>query len=166
MTASGDNVTATVRTVTVMRPSQVPTGSLVGKPLVRADDSWSIGEAAQAMRAANASLVLISTGPAAGPPRAVTERDLVLALAEGLCPTDPVSRVGSRHSVVVAPGMKLADVAASLLRENATCVLVVDHGKLTGALSAKDILAALLASRASGEPSGPVPDATSELWLG
>ncbi|MGC8626810.1 MAG: cyclic nucleotide-binding/CBS domain-containing protein [Acidimicrobiales bacterium] len=166
MNASGDNVTATTRTVTVVRPSQMPTGSLVGKPPVKADSASPIGEVAQAMRDANASLVLISTGPAAGPPRVVTEHDLVLALAEGLCPTDPVSRVTSHDGAVVAPGTKLADVADSLLRDDATCVLVVDHGEVTGTLSAKDVLAALVASWASRERPGPGPDATSELWLG
>jgi signal-transduction protein with cAMP-binding, CBS, and nucleotidyltransferase domain len=153
----------------------VPAALVIREPLVRVGDGCSIGEAAQAMRAVHASSVLVGTEAAASSTRIVTERDLALALATGVGPTDVISQVATGDAVLVPSDVNVLDVAATLLRDRITHVLVVEEDSVIGALSVSDVLAVLLGSTgmqgggveaADLSRAGTGPDAKSEIWLG
>ncbi len=158
-----------------LRPGALA-ASAVRAPLVRVREGCSIREAAQAMRAGRVSAVVVGTQRAASSTRALTERDLALALASGLGPEDLIAQLATGDAVLVPSDLSVREVAAIMLRDQVTHVLVVKEGTVIGALSASDVVAVLVGSRdvpegASAVAAGPSrpasgSDATSEIWLG
>lgn len=162
---------------------------LANTPLVEVAAGCSIGDAAQAMRAANVSSALVSgapspdaaTVPATGRAKRrelkpglslaglaiVTERDMARALAAGLGPHDSVLLVAVRHPVGVSPTTSVLEAAARMLRDEIRHLLVVDEGRVIGIISIRDVMAVLLHSLSADVWVKTLRQAVhSEIWLG
>jgi signal-transduction protein with cAMP-binding, CBS, and nucleotidyltransferase domain len=98
----------------------------------------TIREAAMALRALNASALLID-----GPDQIVTERDLTRAWSHGFTGDEPVGRIATRHPIVVGPETSVVDAAALMLNREVRHLIVVD-GQAVGIVSLRTVLAVLL----------------------
>ena len=111
---------------------------LVVGPAPVLEASATIREAALALRAINASALLID-----GPDRIVTERDLTRAWSHGLTGEEPVSTIATTNPIVVGPEMSVLDAAALMLNRDVRHLIVVD-GHTVGIVSLRTVLAVLL----------------------
>lgn len=152
---------------TIVGPES-PVGLIARGAPVRVEANCSIGEAAQTMRLANISSVLVK-GPLAQGPGIVTERDLARALAAGLGPKDGLAGVAVLHPVAVPSGTSIIDAAAKMLRDEIRHLLVVDDGNLVGILSIRDVMAVLLHSLSPDPWVETLREAVTvptEIWVG
>jgi predicted transcriptional regulator len=82
----------------------------------------------------------------AGAASVVSERDIVRALADGGEPDDIWAiDVSAPDIVIIDPEESILDAAERMTSENLRHLVVVEHGRVTGVVSARDILP-LLAS--------------------
>lgn len=107
----------------------------------------TLSEAARAMIKHHVgSAVVISADEPAG---IITERDLLRAIADGV--DFNVAKVGDymvRKAVTVTDRWHVVDAAAAMIERGFRHLVVVDeHGKVTGILSMRDMMRALLDDR-------------------
>lgn len=150
-----------VRVVT----QQSPLGALLAGPAPVLDRDATVREAAEVMRDAHVSAVLIGTGTGI-----LTERDLARAVADGVDDAAPVTVLATPRPVTV-PGTTTVLQAAARMLDLELRHLVVDMGSGgLGIVSLRDIAAVLL------QEADPelwlhtlrlvVGSASSEIWLG
>jgi len=71
----------------------------------------------------------------------ITERDITAAVADGVDPaTTPVSGYMTPAPAVLGPDSDLAQAAHTMLELGVRHVPIVDHGRLVGVLSIRDLL--------------------------
>ena len=117
-------------------------------PPVRVPADELLRDVAQRMRMEEVSALLVG----ADPPSFVSERDLAHALADGLGPEAPVSRVATGLPLRVTETMTLGEAAATMVSHGVRHLIVVnDVGDTVGVLSMRDALRILLREV---EPSG------------
>jgi len=89
-----------------------------------------------------------SPGPD-GKPGIITERDLLHALAEGSDPrTTPVSSYMTSDAVTVTASWEVVDAARRMIQGGFRHLIVVDdRGLVTGIVSIRDMVAALVEER-------------------
>lgn len=110
---------------------------IVRDPPVWVDAGATVGEAARAMRAANATAVLVRGAP----PAIVTEKDLRnRVLAEGLGPDTPVAGVGRPAPMSVGAETRIHEAWTALLDAGGHHVPVVRDGQVVAVLGATDLL--------------------------
>jgi CBS domain-containing protein len=116
-----------------------PVGGLAQHPVrVRAD--WTLQAAADAMREANVSAVLVGSDQAI-----VTERDLSRALSTGLGPQDRVAAICVTDLISVDDETPVVATAAHMFRHEIRHVLLRNwRGEVTGVVSLRDVLGVLL----------------------
>ena len=86
----------------------------------------------------------------------VTERDVMAAIADGFAVTAPARAFMTADPAVAAPTNESADVALRMLELGVRHLIVVDHGRVVGMVSARDLL--MLEVRPGGVPPvAPVP---------
>lgn len=141
-----------------------PVANLLVRPAVTIGDSYTLREAAQLMREASVSALVVGGGAGI-----ITERDLARAVGEGRSLEDPVATVMTCHPLVVRADSTVIEAAGVMLNEDVRHLLVaLEDGRL-GVLSIRELLAVLLQAVdphvwlaslrvAIGPPS--------ELWLG
>ncbi|HET9442010.1 MAG TPA: CBS domain-containing protein [Acidimicrobiales bacterium] len=125
-------------TLVVVTPAS-PLSALVSRAVVGVGGQTTLAGAAEVMRAAGVSALLVDD--TAG---VVTEHDLTRALAAGLTGADSVASVASRHPVVVPGSMTVVEAAGLMLNEHVRHLVVELEGGRTGVTSMRDILAVLL----------------------
>ena len=114
---------------------------------VRGGREATIRQVAARMRADDVSSVVIDTEP----PSIITERDLTRALAEGIDPSQPATRVATRAPVWVAPSTTVVHAAATMVQEGMRHMLVLaSTGEPVGVLSMRDLFEILLRSYDGG----------------
>lgn len=149
-------------TLTLVSP-KADIGQLVVHEPVVVPSTYSLRETARAMRKSDVSSALVS-----GMNAIVTERDLAVALAEGLDGSEAVSSIACAHPVVVEGHTPIAEAAAVMLNRGVRH-LIVHVGDDVGVVSQRDVMAVLLQAL---EPSVGLqsvrfgPSSSSELWLG
>jgi CBS domain-containing protein len=111
-------------------------------PVIVSADS-TIRSVAGTLRTENVGSVLIDTRPSSF----ATERDLVQALAEGLDPSSPITRVATMAPVWVPPSLSVVNAAALMVRMGMRHLPILDHGgQALGVLSMRDAFDVLLQS--------------------
>jgi CBS domain-containing protein len=71
----------------------------------------------------------------------ITERDLTAAIADGVDPaTTPVGSYMTPAPAVLGPESELGEAARAMLELGVRHVPIVDHGRLVGVLSIRDLL--------------------------
>lgn len=114
--------------------------SALARPPVRVHPAWSLQQAAQAMRDANVSSVLLN-----GDTAIATERDLTDALRAGLGPSTAVGAVGVGDLVRIDQEASVVDAASEMLRHEIRHLLVCNHrGQVVGLVSLRDVMRVLL----------------------
>jgi CBS domain-containing protein len=107
---------------------------------VRVGAAWSFQSAAQAMREANVSSVLVEPDTAI-----LTERDLTRALSSGLGPNAHVSAVSVHDLVSVDRDATVVEAVSEMLRHEIRHLLVCNHrGEVVGLVSLRDLMRVLL----------------------
>jgi CBS domain-containing protein len=99
----------------------------------------TIQEAAQAMRLASVSSLLVDGGVAI-----VTERDLARAAAAGIGPDGPITEVLSINPIRVDEDLSVVDAAAMMLNRDVRHLVVDFADGSTGVISLRDVMAVLL----------------------
>jgi len=114
-----------------------PLAELVRRPAMWVEADLSVGEAAQVMRRENISSVLVRTSP----PGILTDRDLRnRVLAAGLGPKTPLRQVFSQPLRTVEGSAPVHDAWRLLLEERIHHFPVATGGKVTGVVTATDLL--------------------------
>ena len=112
----------------------------LAQPPVRIGAHWTLGAAAEAMREANVSAVLVGDDEAI-----VTERDLSRALGRGLGPHDVVGTIAVTDLVSVDEDTLVVDAATHMFRlEIRHLLLRNSRGSVTGVVSLLDVLGVLV----------------------
>jgi CBS domain-containing protein len=145
--APADPRRTTAGPVRVVLPSSA-VAELVVRPAVAIAGERPLGEAIEAMRAADVSSLLVH-----GPPGVLTERDVVRAVGAGCTVDAPVASAATPHPVRVDGGATVSAAAALMLNEDVRHLVVDLPGGATGIVSIRDVLAVLLAA------------AQPQLWL-
>jgi len=110
--------------------------SVLARPPVRVGSDWSLQAAAQAMREANVSAVLVNTDAAI-----VTERDLTRALSSGLDPDSNVAAVCVTDLIAVDDDTTVVEAAGEMLRHEIRHLVVSnDRGDVVGLVSLREIM--------------------------
>jgi uncharacterized protein len=112
----------------------------VAQPPVRVDKRWTLQAAADTMRQASVSLVLV------GPDEAIlTERDLRRALNAGLGPQDAVAAACVTDMISVDHDTTVVQAAADMLRHEIRHLLVHNfRGEVVGVVSLRDVVRVLV----------------------
>ncbi|MEX2457983.1 MAG: CBS domain-containing protein [Actinomycetota bacterium] len=119
-----------------MRVSDIMTEAAVTD---RADES--LGQAAKRMwEQQTGSILLVDGDRLLG---ILTERDVLRAVAEGLELSTPVSEVMSKDLVTVDPSTTLRDAARIMSDRWIRHLPVIDHDRLVGVVSQRDLAAVL-----------------------
>jgi CBS domain-containing protein len=141
-----------------------PLSALVCRPAVCVPSDSSLHEAAQAMRDAGVSALLVDRGTGI-----VTERDLARALAAGCQPADPVASAVTPHPITCDPSTGVVDAAALMLNEQVRHLVVELPGGGLGVVSIRDVLAVLLQAadhRVWLTSLRVAVEAPTDIWLG
>jgi CBS domain-containing protein len=121
---------------------------LLGTPVAKVRAGASLQDIAAAMVEASVGALVVGERRG-GPTGVVSERDLMRALAEGWDPeATRAGDIASTRLVWCDARATIAEVANEMMDEYVRHVLVEDHGRLVGIVSARDVLAAY----ASAEP--------------
>jgi len=116
-----------------------PVGRLA-QPPVRIGAHWTLAAAAEAMREADVSAVLVGDDEAI-----VTERDLSRALGRGLGPHDAVQKIAVTDLVSVDEDTLVVEAATQMFRlEIRHLLLRNSRGSVTGVVSLLDVLGVLV----------------------
>lgn len=113
-----------------------PAGDLIRRPPIYVSPEASIAEAAQIMRKAWASSVLVS-GEMAG---ILTDRDLRWILADGLPPETPVRRVMSHPLKTLPIETPVYGASLFMLEENIHHVPLIQNDQIVGVITDTDLL--------------------------
>ncbi|HUZ19348.1 MAG TPA: CBS domain-containing protein [Acidimicrobiales bacterium] len=138
-----------------------PVGRLHLLPPVHVAPETSLVEVARLLREHGVSLAVVDLSE----PAVVTERDLVGALAGGRSTTGSAGELATRHPVMVAASMPLAEAVAVMLDHGIRHLLVCDEaGRPIGTFSSREGMRILLRQVDPGlwEPSAgadPAPPA-------
>lgn len=112
----------------------------LAQPPVRVGPEWTLQAAADAMREAHVSAVLVGADQAI-----VTERDLTRALDAGLGPADRVAAICVIDLIGVDQDTTVVQAAAQMLRHEIRHLLVHNwRGEVTGVVSLRDALGVLV----------------------
>lgn len=127
----------------------------------------SIADAAQCMRAAEVSCVLV------GDPEHVvsvlTERDVTAAVAMGLGADDAVTAVATVHPLTVTSDATLRHAAALMMHYGVRHLVVTDGDRAVGVVSMRDALSSIVRTDSAECFVAMVHEALCtrpELWLG
>lgn len=132
----------------VLAKAQTRLEALGINPPVRVRADEVLQDVARRMQVEEVSALLVG----ADPPSFVSERDLAHALAAGMGPESPVSRVATELPLRVTETMTLGEAAATMVRRGVRHLIVVNAGGDTvGVLSMRSALRILLREV---EPSG------------
>jgi CBS domain-containing protein len=132
----------------VLAKAQTRLEALDLDPPVRVGADETLQDVARRMQGEEVSALLVG----ADPPSFVSERDLAHALAAGLGPEAPVSRVATEAPLRVTETMTLGEAAATMVSHGVRHLIVVNAGGDTvGVLSVRSALRTLLHEV---EPSG------------
>jgi CBS domain-containing protein len=129
-----------------------PIGNLALRSPVHVEPGASLRQAASVVRREDISSVLVDTDPASF----LTERDLTRAVAEGIDPSEPVTRVCTTAPIWVAPAITVVNAAAMMVGFELRHLLVIAAGgQPIGVLSMRDAFEILLRNaEASGWLAG------------
>jgi uncharacterized protein len=112
----------------------------LGQPPVRIGMDWTLQAAAETMREAKVSAVLVGRDQAI-----ITERDLTRALRAGLGPKDPVTATCVRDLIGVDGDTTVVQAAGELLRHEIRHLLIYNwRGEVAGLVSLRDVLDVLV----------------------
>jgi CBS domain-containing protein len=110
---------------------------LVRDPPVWVDGEATVADAARAMRAANATAVLVRGEP----PAIVTDRDFRnRVLAEGLGPETPVAAIATPAPATLRADTRIHEAWTALLDAGGHHLLVAQDGEVVAVLGASDLL--------------------------
>ncbi len=116
-------------------------GKLNLRSPVRVAADSTIRDVAATLRAENIASVLIDTRPCS----LATERDLVQAIADGMEPSWPVTRIATMAPVWVPPTVSVVNAAALMVRMGVRHLPILDHSSnAIGVLSMRDAFDVLL----------------------
>ncbi len=122
-------------------------GPLAERNILMVDADATLASAAEQMWARHCGSAVV-TGPD-GKPGIITERDFMHALAEGSDPrTTPVSSYMTSDAVTVTASWEVVDAARRMIQGGFRHLVVVDdRGLVTGVVSIRDMVAALVEER-------------------
>jgi CBS domain-containing protein len=108
--------------------------------LVSVSPETRIGDAARKMIDSDvgAAIVLAPGDELVG---VITERDLMRCVSEGIEPNRPVSDRMTRHVLTASPTTELAEAMALMVDGHFRHLPVVDHGRVIGMVSMRDLMA-------------------------
>jgi CBS domain-containing protein len=116
-----------------------PVAGLAQAP-VRIESDWTLQEAADTMREANVSAVLVGHDRAI-----VTERDLTRALTAGLGPRDHVAAICVTDLILVDEDTTVVEAATHMLRHEIRHLVLQNwRGEVAGVVSLRDVLGVLV----------------------
>lgn len=123
----------------------VPAGQVMSRPPVFVPPEVTLRSLAEAMAVEGVGALLVM-GPDL-PPRLVTERDVVHALARG-ADVDAVAtgEIASERLVTVGPDDTLLEVAQLMAAHHVRHVVVESGSGVVGVISARDLLQAFVAT--------------------
>jgi CBS domain-containing protein len=102
------------------------------------DEKATIVEAAKAMSRWKIGAIIVTKGHS--PVGIITEGDISRSVGKGVDPQSPISELGKRRLVTVAPGERL-EVAAKIMADAGVKKLpVVEEGELVGIITQTDIV--------------------------
>jgi len=120
---------------------ETPVGRLKLRPVVLVAPNSTIRAVAGTLRAENVASVLIDSQPSS----LATERDLVRALADGMDPSWPITRIATMAPVWVPPTVSVVNAAALMVRMGVRHLPILDRGgQPVGVLSMRDAFDVLL----------------------
>ncbi|MCI4456015.1 MAG: CBS domain-containing protein [Sulfolobus sp.] len=115
---------------------------LIKRKPVTAGLNATLSEVASLMKENDVGSVIITEGNK--PVGIITERDLVYAVADGLSPETPVTKVMSYDPVKVRQDEDVSSALSLMVSRNIRHLVVVnDEGDLVGVISSKDMLKAV-----------------------
>jgi Predicted signal-transduction protein containing cAMP-binding and CBS domains len=115
---------------------------LIKRKPVTADLNATLSDVAKLMKENDVGSVVITEGNK--PVGIITERDLVYAVADGLSPETPVTKVMSYDPVKVRQDEDVSSALSLMVSRNIRHLVVVnDEGDLVGVVSSKDMLKAV-----------------------
>ena len=141
-----------------------PIGAVVRRPTVMVTVAASIGDTARTMRDANVSAVLVEDAVTI-----VTERDLTVALAAGLCADDPVAAIGTHEPLRVPARMSIVDTARTMVEQRVRHLVIAFPDEPDGVVSLRDVVVTLI--RASDPVVATIALrqaglVSTDLWIG
>jgi len=117
-------------------------GDLIKRKPVTAGLNATLSDVAKLMKENDVGSVVITEGNR--PVGIITERDLVYAVADGLSPETPVTKVMSYDPVKVRQDEDVSSALSLMVSRNIRHLVVVsDEGDLVGVVSSKDMLKAV-----------------------
>lgn len=122
-------------------------GPLAQRDVLAVDADATVASVAEQMWARRVGSAVVPVP--GGKPGIVTERDLLHAIADGADPrTTPVSRYMTSDAVTVTASWEVVDAARRMIQGGFRHLLVIDDlGALTGIVSIRDMVAALVEER-------------------
>ena len=115
---------------------------LIKRKPVTAGLNATLSDVAKLMKENDVGSVVITEGNK--PVGIITERDLVYAVADGLSPETPVTKVMSYDPVKVRQDEDVSSALSLMVSRNIRHLVVVsDEGDLVGVVSSKDMLKAV-----------------------
>jgi len=115
---------------------------LIKRKPVTAGLNATLSDVAKLMKENDVGSVVITEGNR--PVGIITERDLVYAVADGLSPETPVTKVMSYDPVKVRQDEDVSSALSLMVSRNIRHLVVVsDEGDLVGVVSSKDMLKAV-----------------------
>jgi CBS domain-containing protein len=138
------------------------------RPPVVVPPEATILESAQMLRSANVSSLLV------GEPgfliSIVTERDVVAAVACGLAPDEPITRISAENPFSVSADATLAEAGNHMITHGVRHLVVAEGHQAIGVISMRDVAAVLLSGSDTGDVTmavvcGSIAD-RPEFWLG
>jgi CBS domain-containing protein len=125
----------------------MPVAIFSAAPVARIDPGATLHEAAEALVAAGVGALVVGTR--GDPVGILTERDLLLVVAQGRDPgTTSVDAVAPRGLIWCDATATVAEVAEMMMERYVRHVLVERDGQLVGIVSARDLLGAYVSDDA------------------
>ncbi len=123
------------------RGTDAPVSTYMSDAVVALDPSASLRRAAEVI--AEASIGCIVVGSAEAVQAVISERDIVLAVAQGRdLDATSIGDVGSTRLVWITPDASVGTVAEEMMEDYVRHVLVGDEGTVIGIVSMRDVIAA------------------------
>jgi CBS domain-containing protein len=138
------------------------------RPPVVVPPEATIVEGARMLRSANVSSVLV--GEPGRLISIVTERDVVAAVACGLGPDEPITRISAEDPFSISADATLAEAGARMIEHRVRHLVVAEGGQAIGVVGMRDVVAVLLSGTETSHVTlavigGSVAD-RPEFWLG
>jgi CBS domain-containing protein len=122
-----------------------PVREVMSRGAISVDEKLTLRSLAAVLSELDIGAVLVEQ--ADGSAAIVSERDIVSALGQGADPDDVwASDITANALVIAEPQETVLDIAQRMADEGVRHIAVVDHGRIVGVVSARDLMAVLSAS--------------------